>query len=130
MRPGIDHGEQITVRIVSKSGGAVNGIGELGDAVQGIWRVEGLLPERIGDVPELSRCVEDPLRFPIQRVFHLDQIAQFIGKRRDVIERIGDRGGLVQGVGDGREIALRIVAERGRVTQRIGDRERLRQVLQ
>ena len=79
-----------------------------------------------------SRGIQHAFGLPIQRIFDRDEIAQFIGKRGLVVERVFDRDGLALGVhvdvrdlperiGDGLEIAFRIVAERRRVVERIGD---------
>ena len=48
LRLRIGDGQEITVRVVGKSGRAVNGIGQLRDAVQRIGRIQGLLPQWIG----------------------------------------------------------------------------------
>jgi len=124
----IGDGEQIAVVVVRKGGRAIEGVGELCDPVKRIGRIERLLAERIGHVPQSPRRIQNPLCFPIERIFHLHQIARFIGERGDIAQGIGDRewlvlgidrdgGGLVQGIRDGREMPCGIVAERGCVGQ-------------
>lgn len=72
------------------------------------------------------------MRFPVQRIFHFDQITQIVGKGGDVVQRIfdrerlargidGDGGDLVQRIGDGRQITRAVVPKCGRVIERIGD---------
>ena len=119
---GIGHGEEIAVRIVAELRHAVDGVGEVGDPVQGIGGIDGLLTKRIDETAQPSCGIQHPFRLAIQGIFDRDQIAQFIGERRDVVERIFDRKrlalgidregrDLVQGVGDRREIALGVIAE-------------------
>ena len=80
----------------------------------------------------LSRGIQHPFRLAIQRGFDRDQIAQFIGERGLVVERVFDRDGLALGVhvdhrdlperiGDGLEIAFGVIAKRRRMIERIGD---------
>jgi hypothetical protein len=57
--------------IVGQGGRAVDGIGELGDPVKGIRRIEGLRAERVGDIANTSRRIQNPLGFPIEWVFTL-----------------------------------------------------------
>lgn len=87
----IGHGEEIAVRIIRECRIPIDRIGQLGDTIQGIRRVEGLLPKRVGDVSETPGCVQNPLHLAIERFFDLDQIADLIGERGEVVEGILDR---------------------------------------
>ena len=117
MALGIGDAQEIAVGVVGKGGGAVDRVRELRDAVQGIGRVQRFLPKRAGDISEPSGGIQNPLRFPIERIFDFDQVAHVVGQGRHVAEGIGDgerlalgihrnRGRLAQGLGNGREIAL------------------------
>ena len=136
LRLGIRHREQIAVGIVGQPGHPGNGIGELRDAIEGIGGIDRLLPEGVNEAAEPSRRIEHSLCLAIQGVLHFNEITQLIGERRDVIERIFNRErlalaidrdgrGLVEGVGDSGEIALGVIAERGRVAQGIRHRGNL-----
>jgi hypothetical protein len=72
------------------------------------------------------------LGFPIERVFDRNEVAEIVGQGGGVIERIfqgeqltrviqRDRGGFIQGIGDGGQIALGVIPKGRRVAQRIGD---------
>ena len=122
----IRDGEQIAIGVIRERGISIDRIRELRDAVQGIRRIEGFLSQGIRDIPQPPRGIQNPLRLAIERIFDLDEVAEFIGQGRHVGEGIGDRerlalrvdgnrGGLTQGIRDGREIAFGVVAERGRV---------------
>lgn len=106
--------------------------GQQSDAVEGLGGIDRLLPQGIDEAAQASRRIQHPLRLTIQGIFDLDQIAQFIGEGRLIIQRVFDRDrlalgidregrGLVQCIGDRREIALGIITERRRVSERIGD---------
>jgi hypothetical protein len=138
---GIRDGEEIAVRIIRERRIPVDGIGKLRDAIQRIGRIEGLLHERVGHGAYSARRIQNPLRFPVQRIFDLHQIPRLIGEHGHVAQGIGDRqrlalgihrnrGRLAQGIRDGREIPFGIVAERGGVIERIGDGGMQRKVMQ
>lgn len=78
---GIGHGEEITVGIVPELRHAVNRIGELRDPIQRIRSIDGLLAQRVDEAAQPPRRIEHPCGGPIQRIFHRDEIAEFIGDR-------------------------------------------------
>jgi hypothetical protein len=93
-----------------------------------------LLAEGINNAPEPPCCIQRPLDLAIQQVLDRNQIAQFIGERGDVVQRIfdrerwalgidRDRRDLIECIRDRREVALEIIAKRRRVVQWIGDVE-------
>lgn len=95
----------------------------MGDAVQRIRRVERFLPEGVGDVFQSASGIENTLRGAIQGGLDRNQIAHFVGERCDVIEWIFERErralgidcdgrDFAQRVGDGRQVALGVVARR------------------
>ena len=106
---------QIAVEIIVHLRDAVDRISELRDPIQGIWPIDRLLSERIDSAPQSPRRIEHPLRLPIQRIFHRDQIVQFIGERGDVVERVFDR----------ERLTLRIHREGRDFIHRIGDRREI-----
>lgn len=89
---------------------ASDGIGELRDPVQGIGRIDRLLPEGIHDAPQPSRRIEHPFRFSIQGIFDFDQIPQFVRERGRVVQRIGER----------ERLALLVHRERRDLAKRVG----------
>lgn len=95
---GIGDGEQVAVGIIRERCCANNGIGELCDPIQGIRGIEGLLAERVGDVAQPPRRIQNALGLAIERIFHFDGVAEFIGERGDIAQRIGDRKGLVMSI--------------------------------
>ena len=100
---GISHGQQIIVRVIRERRIPVNRVRQLRDPIQRIRRIEGLLAEGIGHVPEPPGGIQNPLRLAIERVFDLDQIPRFIGERGDVAQGIRDRERLPLGIDrDGR----------------------------
>ncbi len=128
----IGDSQELAVGIVPELGDAIDGVGQLRNAIQRVGSIDRLLPQRIDHAAESPCGIERPFCFAIERIFHRNQIAQFIGKRRRIVQGILDRErltlgidrddrGLVQRIGDRSEVAFRIVAKvvvwfRGSVT--------------
>ena len=57
-----------------------------------------------------SRGIQHPFRLTVQRIFDPDEVTQFIGERRDVVQRVLDRERLALRIHrDGRDRTQRIV---------------------
>jgi hypothetical protein len=87
----IGDGEQITVGIIAELRHAVDGVGQLRSAIERIRHIDRLLPKGINDAAEPPRGIEHPFRLTIQEIFDGDEIAELIGERGDVVQRIFDR---------------------------------------
>lgn len=97
MALGIGDGEEIAVGIIAELRHPIDGVGELGDPIQRIGGIDGLLAQRVDETPQPPRRIEHACGGPIQRIFHRDEITEFIGQGGDVVQRIFNRERLALG---------------------------------